>query len=226
MFMRPDRLTALNYWAGHIPFAAWIIDVAQPRLVVELGTETGVSYCAFCQAIAAYAPGAKAYAVDTWTGDGHTGQYGQDVLADLRAHHDPRYGAFSTLLPETFDSVRSRFADGSIDLLHIDGFHTYEAVAADFTTWLPKVSRRSVILMHDICIEDRGFGVWKFWRELSGRYRTFMFPHASGLGVLVPHDAPHVLVDWLVSSPNPSPDRDIMMELFQRLSTAWASKRS
>ena len=73
-----------------------------------------------------------AFAVDTWEGDPHAGALGPEIFAELKAHHDPRYQAFSTLLQMTFDEAVGRFTDGEIDLLHIDGYHTYEAVRHDF----------------------------------------------------------------------------------------------
>lgn len=35
--MEPYHLTHPAPWAGHIPFAAWLMAVAQPRSLVELG---------------------------------------------------------------------------------------------------------------------------------------------------------------------------------------------
>src|SRR6266566_576900 len=74
------------------------------------------------------------HAIDTWEGDQHIGRYGPEVLADLRAHHDTLYEGFSRLNPGTFDQAVAGFADGSIDLLDIDGTHTYDAVRHDFET--------------------------------------------------------------------------------------------
>lgn len=162
----------------------YLVGVLRPALLVELGTRNGVSYCAFCQAIQHLDLRACSIAVDSWQGDPHTGKYGASVLTDLQHHHDPLYGAFSRLHQSTFDEAASIIGDGSVDLLHIDGFHTYSAARHDFETWLPKMSQRSVVLFHDIGEHRRDFGVWRLWAELSRSYPSFAFHHGHGLGVL------------------------------------------
>jgi GT2 family glycosyltransferase len=184
VFDQPRRLTDVESWHRHIPFAFFAVAMLEPRTIVELGTWKGDSYCAFCQAVQALGLPTRAYAVDTWQGDEHTGAYGSEALAELRAHHDPLYGSFSTLLPMTFDEAATRFADGSVDLLHVDGCHTYEAVSHDVETWLPKLSGRGVLLLHDTNVREGSFGVWRLWEELSARYPGVAFAHGHGLGVL------------------------------------------
>jgi hypothetical protein len=123
--------------------------------------------------------------IDTFTGDVHSGLYEPEVLVKLRGAHDPDYGAFSRLFVSRFDEAVEEFSPCSIDLLHIDGLHTYEAVKHDFLTWLPKLSSRGIVLFHDTAITTNpDFGVWQFWREIRDRYPSFSFSHGNGLGVL------------------------------------------
>ncbi|MEP7292798.1 MAG: class I SAM-dependent methyltransferase, partial [Chloroflexota bacterium] len=182
IFTNPEHLTTSS-WTQHLPFGMFMIDLLKPRILVELGTHYGVSYCGFCQAVKTLRTDSWCYAVDSWKGDEHTGAYEAQVYEELRQYHDARYGDFSQLLKMNFDDALPYFADRSIDLLHIDGYHTYEAVRHDFETWLPKLSDRAVVLIHDVNERDRQFGVWRYWDELKSRYPSFEMLHEHGLGV-------------------------------------------
>jgi lipopolysaccharide biosynthesis protein/cephalosporin hydroxylase len=183
VLLEPEWLRPFEHWVGHIPFAFWIISALKPRIVVELGTHRGNSYLAFCQAIAAFGCDSRAYAVDTWEGDEHMAREAE-IFAELSEYHDPRYGNFSSLIRSKFNDARSLFADGSIDLLHIDGTHTYEAVANDFAIWESALSDRAIVLMHDTNVRRDKYEVWKLWKELSDTRPNFEFFHSYGLGVL------------------------------------------
>ena len=221
-FAVPERLTPHTFWQEHIPFAMYLVSVLRPRLIVELGSHYGDSYCAFCQAVQAEGLATRCVAVDNWKGDIHYGEYGAEVLADLRAHHDPRYADFSTLLQSDFDAASGQFADGSIDLLHIDGTHTYEAVRHDFETWLPKMSERGVVLFHDSNVEQENFGVRQFLAEAAQRYPHFEFLHGYGLGVLgVGTRIPEEIRPLFVLSPK---ETETVREIFSRLGGALTQR--
>jgi len=185
VYQMPKRLLAPPSWTMHAPLALWIIDILKPGRLVELGTFSGTSYCAFCQAVRELRLDTKCFAVDTWKGDSQSHFYGEEILSDLKAYHDPLYSEFSTFIRKDFDSAREDFQDGTIDLLHIDGLHTYEAVKHDFETWLPKLSKRAVVLFHDTQVRRDDFGVYRFWAEVASKYSHLEVDHGNGLGILL-----------------------------------------
>ena len=214
---RPLRI-APSAWLAHVPFGMFIIDLVRPRTFVELGTHYGVSYCAICQAVKSLNLDTRCFAVDTWQGDAQTGYYGEEVLQDLRNHHDPLYGAFSQLIRSTFDEALPHFGDCTVDLLHIDGCHTYEAVRHDFETWLSKMSRRGVVMLHDIAVQDGDFGVWRLWKEVKAEYPHFEFAHGHGLGILaVGPGHPASLDALLAASSEEQQIREYFLQLGSRL---------
>ncbi len=168
----------------HACFGYDIVGATSPALLVELGSQRGFSFGVFCQSARSHSIACTCYAVDTWAGDEHTGSYGEEIYDNLASHVREFYRHHAYLLRMTFDEAVSQFSDGSIDLLHIDGLHTYEAVSHDFNTWYPKVADGGIILFHDIAERQGDFGVWKLWEELRAQHQTFTFTHGHGLGVL------------------------------------------
>lgn len=211
------RPAEVSVWHGHVAFAHWLVETLRPSLVVELGTHNGASYFSFCNAIERLGLDARAVAVDTWEGDPQAGFYDNSVYEGVSRFND-RFSRFSTLKRNFFDDVVGSFEDGSIDLLHIDGLHTYEAVRHDYETWKPKLSPRAVVLFHDTCAYIEGYGVHTFWDELMREERGFNFHHSAGLGVLVHGADASDAIKALCSVPDQSAEASRIRETFELFS--------
>ena len=206
----------LGAWTEHVFFAYDLVAQLQPRTLVELGTDRGESYFAFCQSVLENKTGTQCFAIDHWRGDAHAGSYDETTFKDVTAHNRSHYAHFSTLIRSTFDEALDRFAQESIDLLHIDGHHTEEAVRHDLEAWLPKLRPGGILLLHDIAMHGRDFGVWKVWAELASRGRSWSFAQPPGLGVWEkpPADGLPPLLETLFASPDES--QASLLEYYRR----------
>lgn len=103
------------------------------------------------------------------------------------------YGA--VLLVGDSGPVGQAWADGPIDLLFIDGDHTYAGCKADIDAWFPHMAEGGIIAFHDCNTTQcegvtRAIGEWlntaENWIELprAGSIRTFK--HTVPLAVLIP----------------------------------------
>ncbi|WP_176444942.1 class I SAM-dependent methyltransferase [Paenibacillus herberti] len=187
-------------WRGHVRFGYDLVANTRPPLVVELGTHYGSSFFSFCQAAKDLSlKGTQLHAVDTWEGDAHSGHYDENVFSMVSrvAERFPH----ALLNRNTFDDASLQYPDGSIDILHVDGLHTYEAVRHDCEVWMPKLAPGGLLLIHDTEMRIGDFGVWQWWQELSARCPSFSFGHSAGLGVAAPNGSGPVMEMLLASYP-------------------------
>lgn len=188
----PHELIKNGAWSGHRRFAYDLVSFVKPSTIVELGTQYGTSFFSFCQAVRDNQLPICCYSVDTWKGDPHAGFYGEDVYQAVKAVNTREFPDIGRLLRMDFDNAISMFEDRSIGLLHIDGYHTYEAVRHDFNSWYPKLSKNSIVLFHDTAVRYGDFGVYRLWEELR-EHPHFEFSHSNGLGILFPKGLPELL---------------------------------
>lgn len=167
-------------WKGHFEFAIWLVNLIKPKIIVELGVDYAQStFSLACE----LEKNSLLYAIDCFEGDEHAGKRNtlsivKDTYESLLTQKILLYDNIK-FIKGFFDEVNKTF-DEKIDLLHIDGLHTYEAVKNDFNSWFPKTSENAVILFHDTVSFPNDVG--RFFNELP--YFKVNILHSAGLGIV------------------------------------------
>ena len=165
-------------WKGHFEFSMFLVNYIKPNIIVELGVDYGHS--TFCLA----SPNiGTVYAIDCFEGDIYAGfKTTENIFKDFKTELLNK----SLLLSDNIIPIKGYFDDvvltfdKQIDILHIDGLHTYEAVKNDFEKWSVKNNPNAVIIMHDVIAYSDSVG--KFFNEIE--FPKFYFTHSAGLGVV------------------------------------------
>ena len=94
----------------------------------------------------------------------------------------------SKFIQDTAENAAKTFADGSIDLLHMDlAPHTYEQAARIFALYLPKMAKGGVWIWHDVGrSRDFAFGGRKFLDELRYPWVVCYCPETNELPDVAP----------------------------------------
>jgi cephalosporin hydroxylase len=157
---------------------AQLIEILQKRKVknvMEIGTEGGCTFYAWCKVAA---PEGIKISLD-WQDSG-VGR-GRFIEFEARGPRDARLKSFApnvTLiegnshLPEQLAAVKAALADELLDFLFIDGDHSLKGVEQDWLDYGPLVRPGGIVAFHDIktCTYHvrAGCYVHDFWASLSG----------------------------------------------------------
>jgi hypothetical protein len=159
-------------WKGHKNFAIWLTSRLKANTIVDLGVDFG--YSTFCFAAAC---AGEVYAIDSFEGDEQTGF--RNTFQEVSRTRE-RLGLWNVnIVHGYFDAVAGSW-NRSIDILHIDGKHTYEAAKEDYLTWSKFVKPSGAVLLHDTCVPH--FGVRQLLHEIA--LPKVNFSHSHGLGVV------------------------------------------
>lgn len=86
---------------------------------------------------------------------------------------------------ETLEMIQNTV--DSIDMLFIDGDHTYDGVKSDYEMYSKMVGPGGYIVFHDVCVEDNDtVDVRRFFDEIKEdySYRIINYPNGTGIGII------------------------------------------
>lgn len=214
--------------AEHLPLLMAVVDLVKPRRLVEIGTLRGAGFLAMCQSVWAGQFACDAVAVSGWD-EGQGEQSHAESAFETFKFLIRKYSDFAAFLRRTPRAAAGRFEDGSVDLLMVDGHCDATELRRSLEAWLPKLSARGVLLLHDVNSSDSRFSLWRVWEELGAKYPSFLFPHSEGLGVVCVGDhVPGALPALLQAAANDRHIRSLLRQHFAsmgRLSSELFSRR-
>lgn len=130
--------------------------------VVEVGSWTGGSAYTMVKTARRSGNPIKFYFIDPWRygeGECHPSLVKMAEGRNIKEEFDERMRAFrgkyKALQHESVPASK-RFANNSIDMVFLDGDHSYEGVLKDLAAWFPKVKNEGTICGHDYLKPEYG----------------------------------------------------------------------
>jgi hypothetical protein len=113
------------------------------------------------------------YAVDNWVGtraqsaDPRAGSAVMTLFLDWLQSHADRHCV--RVLHMSSAEAANSFGPSTIDLVMIDGDHSYEGVISDLRTWVPKLHPNGILCGHDLHMSGVTDALRDYGVEISGR---------------------------------------------------------
>lgn len=161
------------------------------KVIVEIGTARGGVFYTLCQTAN---PNATVISIDLPGGE-FGGGYTEEDAVRFKSFGQPKQ-KLHFIRKDSHDNATKReltklLDKKFIDLLFIDGDHTYEGVKNDFGMYAHLVRDGGLIAFHDICKHDSvpSCQVDKLWNEIRDKYEKWEFidPNDTtwgGIGVI------------------------------------------
>ena len=150
---------------------AEIVGSICPKRVLEIGTFQGGTLCVLARLSA---PRATIISIDLPGGKFGGGQ--SSVLSFLYHAFGKLFQSMHLIRGDSHSeevSARVKRITQSLDVLFIDGDHTYDGVKSDFLMYAPLVRPGGIVAFHDIAEhpEKAGGDVPRFWNEVKTLHR-------------------------------------------------------
>jgi predicted O-methyltransferase YrrM len=115
-------------------------------VLLEVGSYLGASTIFLAAAAKEIGNGAKVHCVDTWENQGMTEGF-RDTWSDFQ-ENTKLYKSYIVTHRGNSIEIAQTFA-GQINLLFLDGDHSYEGCRLDVENWLPHLKPGGLVIMHD-----------------------------------------------------------------------------
>ncbi len=181
--MRLDQLlekafTVFPAVQNPVELGAFLGEVAtrRPRTIVEIGTAGGGTLYCLCQLAAADALIVSIDFPGDRYGEGADDQECQLFASFVAAEQRLEFIRDRSFHHSTKRDLAKLLAGRRVDLLLIDGDHSYAGAKSDFDMYREFVAPGGLIVFHDILMFPdtwgRGFDVGILWQEIAGKFHT------------------------------------------------------
>ena len=178
---------------------AWLlhglVHALKPTVCVEIGSARGLSACYIGLALKSLNQG-KLYAIDPHTQTSWNDQDSTDTFKILQNNLKAFGVQEQVIILREYSDQTAKTWKQPIDLLFIDGDHSYKGVKTDWELFAPLVKKFGIVVFHDTMWELQpdpawqrsDMGVPRFVDELrADGYPVVTFEHFCGISIVQPH---------------------------------------
>ena len=146
----------------------------KPKRMMEIGTSTGGTLWLWTQICDPKAMIISLDLIDPTVGGGYDENRKKIYATFAQLNQELFLVQGNSHLPESFGMIKGILKDELLDVLFIDGDHSYEGVEKDFEMYSKLVKPHGLIIFHDITLHPAKFHchVQAYWDNIKDQYKT------------------------------------------------------